>query len=117
MPRTFSIRATRAPGIEAPRTENIRALVAEGNEILVQVVKDPLGTKGARLTTYITLPSRYLVYMPQGRGVGVSARIENEAERERLRSAVLAGLEPTRAPDSSCARRRKTRRPRRCAPT
>jgi len=49
-------------GIEAPHTENIRALVTEGNEILVQVVKDPLGTKGARLTTYITLPSRYLVY-------------------------------------------------------
>jgi len=80
-------------GIEAPRTENIRTLVAEGNEILVQVVKDPLGTKGARLTTYVTLPSRYLVYMPQGRGVGVSARIEDEGERERLRAAVLAGVE------------------------
>src|ERR1700761_5842736 len=80
-------------GIEAPRTDNIRALVAEGNEILVQVVKDPLGTKGARLTTYITLPSRFLVYMPQGRGVGVSARIEHEAERDRLRAAVLAGVE------------------------
>jgi ribonuclease G len=81
-------------GIEPPRSENIRALVAEGNEILVQVVKDPLGTKGARLTTYITLPSRYLVYMPQSRGVGVSARIEGEAERERLRAAVQAGVEP-----------------------
>ena len=81
-------------GIEAPRTENIRTLVAEGNEILVQVVKDPLGTKGARLTTYITLPSRHLVYMPQGRGVGVSARIEDECERERLRAAVRAGVEP-----------------------
>ena len=80
-------------GIEAPRTENIRTLVAEGNEILVQVVKDPLGTKGARLTTYITLPSRYLVYMPQGRGVGVSARIEDEVERERLRTAVSGGVE------------------------
>ena len=81
-------------GIEPPRTENIRSLVAEGNEILVQVVKDPLGTKGARLTTYITLPSRYLVYMPQGQGVGVSARIEEQNERERLRAAVQAGLEP-----------------------
>jgi ribonuclease G len=81
-------------GIEPPRTENIRSLVAEGNEILVQVVKDPLGTKGARLTTYITLPSRYLVYMPQGQGVGVSARIEVQNERERLRAAVQAGLEP-----------------------
>ncbi|HEX3914940.1 MAG TPA: ribonuclease G [Steroidobacteraceae bacterium] len=81
-------------GLEPPQTENIRSLVAEGNEILVQVVKDPLGTKGARLTTYITLPSRYLVYMPKGRGVGVSARIEGEAERERLRVAVQSGTEP-----------------------
>jgi ribonuclease G len=81
--------ANQPPGDgDTPRTTSIRALVAEGDEILVQVVKDPLGTKGARLTTYITLPSRYLVYMPQGRGVGVSARVENEAERERLRSAV-----------------------------
>jgi ribonuclease G len=79
-------------GIEAPHTENIRALVAEGNEILVQVVKDPLGTKGARLTTYITLPSRYLVYMPKGQGVGVSARIEDERERERLRAVVQGGM-------------------------
>ena len=82
-------------GIETPRTDNIRSLVAEGNEILVQVLKDPLGTKGARLTTYITLPSRYLVYMPQGQGVGVSARIEDQQERERLRVAVQAGLEPS----------------------
>jgi ribonuclease G len=81
-------------GFEPPRTENIRSLVAEGNEILVQVVKDPLGTKGARLTTYITLPSRHLVYMPKGRGVGVSARIEDEGERERLRAAVQEGIDP-----------------------
>jgi ribonuclease G len=80
-------------GIEPPRSENIRALVAEGNEILVQVVKDPLGSKGARLTTFITLPSRHLVYMPKGRGVGVSARIEDEVERERLRRAVTGSLE------------------------
>jgi ribonuclease G len=80
-------------GLEPPRTDNIRALVAEGDDLLVQVVKDPLGTKGARLTTYITLPSRFLVFMPQGGGVGVSARIENEAERERLRAAVQAGVQ------------------------
>jgi ribonuclease G len=73
---------------DAERSDNIRNLIVEGNEVLVQVVKDPLGTKGARLTTYITLPSRYLVYMPQGTGVGVSARVENEVERERLRSVV-----------------------------
>ena len=75
---------------EAPRTDDIRAAVTEGDELLVQVLKDPLGTKGARLTTFITLPSRYLVYMPQGRGVGVSARIEDEAERARLRTLVDA---------------------------
>jgi ribonuclease G len=81
-------------GLEPPRTENIRTLVAEGDEILVQVVKDPLGTKGARLTTYITLPSRFLVFMPLGGGIGVSARIESEGERERLRAAVQAGVLP-----------------------
>jgi ribonuclease G len=81
-------------GLEPPRNDNIRSLVAEGNEILVQVVKDPLGTKGARLTTYITLPSRFLVFMPLGGGIGVSARIESEEERERLRAAVQAGVLP-----------------------
>ncbi len=75
-------------GIEPPRSENIRTLVSEGSEILVQVLKDPMGSKGARLTTYITLPSRYLVYMPHGRGIGISARIENEAERARLRNTL-----------------------------
>jgi ribonuclease G len=63
----------------------IRELLAEGQEILVQVVKDPLGSKGARLTTFVTIPSRYLVYLPFGSGVGVSARIDDEAERARLR--------------------------------
>jgi len=72
------------------RTDSIRELVGEGADILVQVLKDPLGTKGARLTTFITIPSRYLVYMPFGHGVGVSARIETEEERQRLREAVQA---------------------------
>ncbi len=65
---------------------DIRELIHDGEEILVQVVKDPLGSKGARLTTFITLPSRYLVLLPSGSGVGVSARIEDEVERQRLRS-------------------------------
>jgi len=56
--------------------------------LLVQVVKDPIGNKGARLTTFITLPSRHLVLIPNGDTIGVSARIEDEAERERLRSAM-----------------------------
>jgi ribonuclease G len=67
---------------------NISALVKEGDELLVQVVKDPLGNKGARLTTFITLPSRHLVLMPNGDSVGISARIEDEEERERLREIV-----------------------------
>ncbi len=67
---------------------NIDDLVNEGNDILVQVVKDPLGTKGARLSTYITLPSRFLVYLPKGSGVGVSTRIEDPDERQRLRELV-----------------------------
>ena len=66
----------------------IRDLVREGEEIMVQVVKDPLGNKGARLTTYVTLPSRHLVLLPRGNAVGISARIEDDEERERLRSMV-----------------------------
>jgi len=71
-----------------PKTDDIQLLVSEGGEVFVQVLKDPLGTKGARLTTFITIPSRYLVYMPKGHGVGVSSRIEEEAERQRLRENV-----------------------------
>jgi ribonuclease G len=67
---------------------NIRDLVKEGEDVLVQVVKNPLGNKGARLTTFITLPSRHLVLLPGGDSVGVSARIEDDDERERLRSLV-----------------------------
>jgi ribonuclease G len=69
-----------------PAVEDIRRLVNSGDDILVQVIKDPIGTKGARLTTFVALPSRYLVYMPHGVGVGVSARIEGEAERSRLKT-------------------------------
>jgi ribonuclease G len=73
---------------------NIRELVSEGDEVLVQVLKDPLGTKGARLTTFVSIPSRFLVYMPAGRGTGVSARIEDEEERRRLREAVALHVPP-----------------------
>lgn len=77
---------------------NIRDLVQEGDELLVQVLKDPLGTKGARLTTHITIPSRYIVMMPKNEGVGVSARIEDEDERERLRSAMESIIDLEAAP-------------------
>ncbi|SFN27093.1 RNAse G [Izhakiella capsodis] len=67
---------------------DIAELVRQGQDLMVQVVKDPLGTKGARLTTDITLPSRYLVFMPGASHVGVSQRIESETERERLKNVV-----------------------------
>ena len=72
----------------AATVEDVRRLLSAGDDILVQVIKDPIGTKGARLTTYITLPARFLVYLPRGDGIGVSARIEDEAERQRLKAAV-----------------------------
>ena len=67
---------------------NIAELVRQGQDIMVQVVKDPISTKGARLTTDITLPSRYLVFMPGSSHVGVSQRIESEGERELLKNIV-----------------------------
>ncbi len=81
---------------EAP-TPDIRELLHEGQETLVQVLKDPMGTKGARLSTRVSIPSRYLVYMPGGSGVGLSTRIEDEAERERLKQA-LESFMPELAP-------------------
>ena len=63
----------------------IQDRLQEGQEILVQVAKEPIGHKGARITTHITLPGRLLVLMPTMDHVGVSRRIENEKERKRLR--------------------------------
>src|SRR5690349_15715672 len=60
-------------------TPPIGELVRDGQEIVVQVVKDPIGTKGARLTTHLSIPSRYLVLLPYSKVLGVSARIEDEA--------------------------------------
>ncbi len=68
------------------RSDQIHELVREGDIINVQVVKDPLGTKGARLTTSLSIPSRYLVFMPELSNIGVSQKIEDESERGRLRS-------------------------------
>jgi len=67
---------------------DIRTLVREGQSLLVQVSKDPIGTKGARLTTNLSLSSRYLVYMPNSAHIGVSTRIDDDAERQRLRGQV-----------------------------
>lgn len=75
------------------QTVNITDLVREGGEIVVQVVKDPLGTKGARLTTNLSIPSRYLVFMPSLRSAGVSQKIDNQEERTRLRRILDAFIE------------------------
>lgn len=69
----------------------IQELVRQGAEVVVQVIKDPIGTKGARLTTHISVPSRFLVLLPGNPHIGVSTRIEEPAERERLH-ALLAQL-------------------------
>lgn len=73
---------------------SIEELLQEGQEILVQVAKEPIGTKGARVTSYITLPGRYLVYMPTVDHIGVSRRIESEAERKRLKEIVTSLRKP-----------------------
>jgi len=64
---------------------NIQDVVSKGDEILVQVTKEPIGTKGPRVTTEISFPGRFLVYMPHGSRVGVSRKIEDKEERNRLR--------------------------------
>jgi len=91
------------PDAPHPPAPDVRELLHEGQEVLVQVLKDPLGTKGARLTTRISIPSRYLVYMPEGSGVGLSTRIEEEAERERLKGHIES-FAPEHAPGGYIAR-------------
>ncbi len=74
-------------------TTNICEVLKEGDSVIVQVIKDPIGSKGARLTTHLTLPSRYLVYMPRTPHIGVSQRIDDEAEKKRLRTLVQKCME------------------------
>ena len=73
-------------GTELP---NISTVLKKGQEVLVQIVKEPVGTKGARVTTHITLPGRFVVLMPEIGHIGVSRRIQDEDERERLRKIAL----------------------------
>jgi ribonuclease G len=72
---------------EQPQAK-IEDLLKEGQEVLVQVVKEPLGTKGARLTSHVTMPGRFLVFMPTVDHVGVSRKIDSREERARLRGIV-----------------------------
>ncbi|MEW6270545.1 MAG: Rne/Rng family ribonuclease, partial [Thermodesulfobacteriota bacterium] len=69
----------------------IEEVLSKGQEILVQVSKEPIGSKGARITSHISLPGRYVVYMPTTDHIGVSRRIEDEKERQRLRDIVATG--------------------------
>ncbi len=68
--------------------KNIEDLLKEGQEVIVQVAKDPIGTKGARITSHISLPGRHLVFMPTVDHIGISRRIEKDSERRRLRDVV-----------------------------
>jgi len=72
----------------------IEKVLFEGQSLLVQVIKDPIGTKGARLSTQISIAGRMLVYLPQESHIGVSQRIENEDEREQLRLKLQQALPP-----------------------
>jgi ribonuclease G len=78
----------RLPSAGPAAVPRIHELLHDGQELLVQVVKDSLGGKGARLTTQITLPARYLVHMPYSSHIGVSQKIGDDAVRERLRGLI-----------------------------
>lgn len=80
------IASRRSALAQPPKQDLIQHRLHEGQRILVQVTKDQLGTKGARLTTNITLPSRYLVYLPSSEHIGISQRIDCEEERSRLKT-------------------------------
>ena len=84
--RSGATGAARSDAQSAP--PRIEDLLKEGQEVLVQVVKEPLGTKGARLTSHVTMPGRFLVFMPTVDHVGVSRKIESREERARLRGIV-----------------------------
>ena len=97
----------------------IERILHEGQALLVQVIKDPIGTKGARLSTQVSLAGRLLVYLPQDSHIGISQRIEDEAERELLReklqhllpagtgtAASSSAPWPRRRPSASCSRHR-----------
>jgi ribonuclease G len=90
-------KGTRKKNSESKKSEqpSIRDLLKKGQEILVQIDKEPMDTKGPRVTAYITLPGRYLVYMPTVDHIGVSRKIENEAERQRLKE-IIERLRPNK---------------------
>jgi ribonuclease G len=85
------------PGPRPARVQPRRAIedaLQKGQEIVVQISKEPIGSKGARITSHISLPGRYVVYMPTTDHIGVSRRIEDDRERKRLREIVASGRPP-----------------------
>jgi len=82
--------ARNGEGTERP----IERILSEGQTLLVQVVKDPIGSKGARLSTQVSIAGRLLVYLPHDPHIGISQRIEDEAEREQLREKLHALIPP-----------------------
>ncbi|MEK7286628.1 MAG: Rne/Rng family ribonuclease [Nitrospirota bacterium] len=83
-----------APRVKKNSQKGIEELLHQGQEIVVQVSKGPIGTKGPRITMYISLPGRYLVYMPQVNQLGISRRIEREGERNRLKEIICRLRKP-----------------------
>ena len=79
-----------APKRPPSRRVPLEKQISRGEEVLVQVAKDPLGTKGARVTSHVSLPGRYMVFMPGTHHIGISRRIESEEERKRLREIAQA---------------------------
>ena len=92
--RTAFLHVSDIAGANNDEEVPIEQLVRENQTLLVQVTKDPLGSKGARLTTFLSIPSRYLVLMPYSHTLGISQRIEVEEERQRLRN-LLMELDPS----------------------
>ncbi len=88
-------RRSKADPLRVSKTTPIREVVREGQEVIVQVSKEPIGTKGARVTSHISLPGRYVVYLPTVEHVGISKRIGSDKERARLREAIDAMKPPT----------------------
>ena len=83
---TYYLGSEDADAIDSLRKTSIKDILRVGQDVLVQVVKEPIGTKGARVSTNITLPGRYLVLMPTVDYIGISRRIGKEEERQRLKS-------------------------------
>jgi ribonuclease G len=94
-----------------PATTKIEDLLKEGQEVVVQVLKEPLGTKGARITSHISLPGRFLVYMPTVNHIGVSRKIESRDERRRVRGIVQKFKEETGLPGGVIIRTAAVNRP------